>query len=766
MTQEEIKKDILAFADDDSDVLFESNGDVMYYKNGTEQICRIISNEEGNRIVEFQGENFPYRTFIARKLANLDLFARKIIEKRKKVDAFVDSPAELKTVHKEEKETALILLQRECDNFLEFGSKINFITADAGHGKSALLKQYQHLQAERYLQNKSPYLFWHVDLQGRDLVRLPEAIMYDLGELRLPGLYYPSVINLIQKRFIILAIDGFDELAAEIGGMNAVSSLSSFVNEMEGQGTLIAASRRTFFDTHDYLKRTSLLKNKVPFDINFNELKLKDWTKKEVIEYFDNLEFQDSDNLYERILIELHEASHPILTRPFLITKLAGAIEGNADLISSLFSKSGNPNEGVSIIVEAFTKREVDKWKERDNQTGKPYLSYEQHIQFLAVIAKEMWEAGRDYVTLEEIELYTVMLLEEWSIDESIRAIILRMVRTHAFLIPIAESKFELRKFDHEEFKNFFLSRSLADLINRTILNGNYKDLKRFLYANQLPDSVAMYCFNYVNELNSNIEVIIKIFKAMIDEEYKPTYLQMNIGTIFPFMIDKIDFEKPLIFDAKVTYASLAFENKTLRNIIFQNGNFINISLRDTVLKNVHFSKCTFNEIKIDESSSTCFSEVSFDSTKEINSLVLLNDGDVKEIAYSPNRIKEILIQNGVNFVEDDSKLELQTIKVDSDFKKSLNKFILKFNKMTIQYEKSIVEDKYLGSNTNLIIDEIIPLLYENNIIEMVDNNQTRQANSKAWRLKVPIEDILKYDGELTSNPYSTFWKIVNDKNS
>lgn len=85
---------------------------------------------------------------------------------------------------------------------------------------------------------------------------------------------------------------------------------------------------------------------------------------------------------------------------------------------------------------------------------------------------------------------------------------------------------------------------------------------------------------------------------------------------------------------------------------------------------------------------------------------------------------------------------------------------------MTIQYEKSIVEDKYLGSNTNLIIDEIIPLLYENNIIEMVDNNQTRQANSKAWRLKVPIEDILKYDGELTSNPYSTFWKIVNDKNS
>src|ERR1700756_5574502 len=193
--QEEVKKDLLEFSDDDSDVLFESNGDVMYYKNGTEHICKISLNSDGNRIVEYQGEKFPYRTFIAKKLAGLDIFARKIIDKRKKVDAFVDSPAILKTVQSEKKSTALALLQEECDNFLEFGSKINFITADAGHGKSALLKQFQHIQAERYLAGQSSYLFWHVDLQGRDLVRLPEAIMYDLGELRLPGLYYPSVIN-------------------------------------------------------------------------------------------------------------------------------------------------------------------------------------------------------------------------------------------------------------------------------------------------------------------------------------------------------------------------------------------------------------------------------------------------------------------------------------------------------------------------------------------------------------------------------------------
>lgn len=84
MTQEEIKNDILAFADDDSDVLFESNGDVIFFKNGNLQNCNIYINDEGYRVVKYQDEILSYRTFIAKKLANLDIFARKIIEKRKK----------------------------------------------------------------------------------------------------------------------------------------------------------------------------------------------------------------------------------------------------------------------------------------------------------------------------------------------------------------------------------------------------------------------------------------------------------------------------------------------------------------------------------------------------------------------------------------------------------------------------------------------------------------------------------------------------------
>ena len=58
MTREDIKNDILAFADDDSDVLFESNGDVIFYKNGNLQTCQLTTKSDGNRIVTYQGEQF------------------------------------------------------------------------------------------------------------------------------------------------------------------------------------------------------------------------------------------------------------------------------------------------------------------------------------------------------------------------------------------------------------------------------------------------------------------------------------------------------------------------------------------------------------------------------------------------------------------------------------------------------------------------------------------------------------------------------------
>lgn len=563
---------------------------------------------------------------------------------------------------------------------------------------------------------------------------------------------------------MILAIDGFDELAAEIGGTKAVSSLSNFVNEMAGQGTLIAASRRTFFDTHDYIKRTSLLKNKVPYDINFNELKLQNWTKKEVIAYFTNLAFDNPEQIYDAILSEVHDENHPVLTRPFLLAKLATAIDGDVKQVAEFFSCKCNENESVSYIVESFTKREVEKWKGVDNKTGEPYLSFEQHIQLLSTIAKEMWDAKKDSITIEEIEIYTVLLFDEWNIEDELRKIIIRIVGSHAFLPPVNDTKMDARKFEHEEFKHYFLARALADLFNNSVRTDNFTELKRFLYIEQLPDSVAMYCFNYVDDLNENVQKILGYFKAMLDAEWKPTYLQLNIGTLLPFMIDKIDFKSPICFDSRVNYSSLIFENKKLSNITFENGTFINISLRDTILDNVQFKNCDFNEIKIETASRVVFRNVSIVDSN-VSSIVLLKDGEVVEVAYSPTRITALLTANNIKLEEANEIIEpTEVVTEQSEFKKALTKFILKFNKMTIQYEKNILNEKYLGSNTDLIISEIVPMCLEYKVIEVIETKQSRQMATTAWRLSVDMEELFKYDGIDGKHPLTKFWRSVNER--
>ncbi len=764
MNKEEIRQDILAFADDDSDVIIEPNGDILFHKNGTEHLCSIKT-KNGIPKVLFDDREMNYNEFISKELARLDVFAQKIIEKRKKLEQFIDGPAILYT-NKSENGKALELLRKECDCFFEFGSKITFITADAGHGKSVLLKQFQYLQAERYFRKESNYLFWHIDLQGRDLVRLPEAIMYDLGELRMPGLYYPSIINLVQKKMIILAIDGFDELAAEIGGTNAISSLSNFINQMKGLGTLVCASRRTFFDTGDYLKRTNIINRESNFDISFNEIKLKDWTKDQVVEYFKILAYDDPDKIYQQIFNRLHhDANHPILTRPFLLAKLEQALDSDVSQINSFFSDKNESKDGVSIIVESFMKREVTKWKDRnvtDQETGKPYLSFEQHIQLLSSIAKEMWESRKDYITKEEIEFYTVMLADEWGLSEDIKRKVVRFASSHAFLIPTDETLLQ-RKFDHEEFRHYFLARALAEMITKSAKTNDFFKIKRFLYVDQLPDSVALYCFNYINNRKNIAQRIIEGFVEIVNNEWKPTYLQINIGTLIPSLLHNLYNDTKILIKSKINYSSLVFESKNIQNIMFEEGVFINISIRNTKFKNIEFVNCNFNEIRFEEDSKNLFENVIFRDS-DVNSIIILYEGQTKEIAYAPKRIKDLLQQKNVIIETGEEVLDKDTSITTSVFKKTLMKFIFKYNKQMIQYEKNIREDKYVGGDLDLIFNKVIPFLEEYKIIMEVETKISKQNKSKAWRLSVDIEELLKCDREEDCDSmFYNFWKKVNE---
>lgn len=756
ITLKEIKSDLQSFADDEKEIIVEQDGNIMFTRLGNDMNFRFFQDESG-AFIEYNNTKLPYRTFLAKEIARLDLLAARIFEKRYNIEPYIDANSKLNTFSRKSEGKCLALLEMECTNPLVFGTKVTFVTADAGHGKTVLLREFQKRQAEKYLKGNSNFIFWHIDLQGRDLIRLNEAIMYDLGELRFSGLYYSSIVTLIKYNLIILGIDGFDELAAEVGGEMALGSLSSLVALMEGKGVLIAASRRTFFNTQDYLKRTKFLQSKIPHECAFNELRISDWSEKENLEYLGYF-FSEPKSVYKEIVESLRSGEHPLLSRPYLFTKIVKVIQEDNINPSEFIIENGNPLDNINDVIEAFVKREVLKWKDTDKETGKPYLTFEQHMQLLSMIAQEMWESQSDFISVETIQFLLSFLLDSWEIEEKIKPIIFRMSESHALLIPV-ENRDNLRRFDHFEFKNFFISKSLINLVKDYLLSENASLIRKFLSIAQLPDSVARYCSKRVD--CNNIDQLISKFNKIVLTEWKPTYLQANIGTLIPFILDDYQPTEPLIIDSKITFSSLIFENKSLNQIVFTSCNFINISFKDTLLNNITFENSTFNEIRIYEGSKNSFKNVLFNNCI-ISAVITTDDQDNNYSEYSPKGIRLILIDLGFLLKEDVEIEEEEVIVVNPKFKKYVKKFLTKFNTSTYQYEKDIQDEISFSGYSDIIIEEIIPLLVEYKIIEMKETKKTKQAGSKAWRLIFrDIPAIFQAEGD-SNSPLFKFWTDVN----
>ena len=760
MTPEEYKniiKDISSFADDEHDVISDNVGNIVFERLGRTMSIRVYSNEDMPTMVEYNDQVIPYKTFLAKELANLDILASRILQQYSGDDSvFIDSRVKKYTIDSIVDDSAVKTLSLEADEVAFVGTKISFVTADAGHGKSILLHQFQKIQSERYLNQESKYLFWHIDLHGRDLVRLNEAIMSELGELRVSGLYYSSILTLMRRHLIVLGIDGFDELAAEIGGETALSSLSNLVTQMEGRGIIIAASRRAFFNSQDYVKRSGILRKNAGAGCVLNEIRIQNWRREQCVDYLENKGF-DSEQ-YDLLLNELKSEDHPLLERPYLFTKLINiAFE---DEISPLSCIKDERLDSINDIIEAFIKREVQKWTGFDKETGKPYLSFDQHIRLLSEVAQEMWSSQNDIISCENLQLIITILFEEWGIEERLKPMILRMVNSHAFLVNV-DGRDSYRRFDHVEFKNFFLARALEAVLVNAISMEDFKDVRSFLYLAQLPDSVAQYLVNHIDgdTLRPSLEGLLELER----HEWKPTYVQPNVGTIIPFVLDKISgmFSDQIVVEGGIPFSSIVFEKQTINNVIFRNCSFINVSFIETNMINVVFDDCSFTDLRV-SASSNHFENVLINDNCQINTLYSISGDDV-DIEYAPFYIEKNLISFGIKVggQVDNSSSDRIAIK-NVEYYKIVKRFLNKYSRTMCIYESSLRDHPEYGfKKPDLVISDIIPLLEKYDIIESRTNNKTKQAGTQAWVLKkYNVSEVFQAE-DSSSSVLSQFWRDV-----
>ena len=760
--------EILTFADDTNDVVKDSQGNIIFNRLNQLMSIKLKKSDKGI-LVEYNNALLPYRTFMAKYLANMDIMARHIIDKDPQIDEmyYVDGQASLTTDEGRIEKTALKLLDFECNRDVFIGSKICFVTANAGHGKTLLLRKYQRNQAKKYIKGESDYLFLHIDLHGHDLRKLDAVIMYELaGVLRMPGLYTNSIITLMRNGLLILGVDGFDELAVETGGEKAIGSFNNLVRDLDSQGVLVAASRRTFFNAQDYIKKRGYLDDVGDAYFCFDELKLHNWSKKECSEYMEwvyvmNSE-QEANDEYEQVLSYLNPKEHnPLVERPFLFVNIVDCAKKENLKVADYLREGGNTDTGLERIINSFLRREVKKWNSNNLKDKREYLTFEQHEELLSIVAEDMWLSQREYISLDVLEFNLSVLLEEWKVLPNLHPDILKMSKSHALLVADSHGD-NFRRFDHEEFKNYFLAKSLERKILQSINSEKYSLLKRLLSVGQLPDAVALY----ISQVKASYDKVLFIQKMLEEgrKDFKTTFFQTNIGTLIPYVLDKVKINSNLVIGTKIVFSSLVFENKTLENITFVECYFVNVSFAHTCLNNVHFKKCEFTDIRLHENNDCEFMNVTYDNETKIHRVSeYSSDNELLSSEFSPEYvdfylyIKEIIKED---FLADNNKKLTHN---NSDYRKAVRRFLNKYMTSSTQYEKNIKEDPIYNSRSyDLYVEDIIPLLVKYHIIREIENNNSRQLSTRAWALDTySLQDIYEAENSRFS-PLADFWKEVN----
>ncbi len=762
---DEIRADVSAFADDDEEVIVERNGHCLFVRNGREVAFQVTQDEEGTLVVDVDDEQITYRRFLSHNLGGLPILAERIVNKRAPVPAYVDGLATRESVSSDlEEGHSLELLSKESSRRPAFLSRVVFITADAGQGKTALLRQFQHEQAQRFLLGESASLFWHVDLQGRQLLRLSEALMGDLADLRVSGLWMSAVVRLLRQGSLVLAIDGFDELAAEQGGSDALGALAVLVRQLGGRGSIVAASRRAFFDTEDYARRVRLFGRVGAADCEFNQIVLKEWSKDQAVEYLEAVEvagnrFPDAQETYSAICAELGSPDHPMLTRPFLLTQVARGLL-MFDVSPSAFIRGmDDPLQGVGAVIEAFVEREVaDKWKQKD--TGEPFLTRDEHLRLLSDVAEEMFRSQRSTIDVDVLETITTLLLDERGIDPVRRQQIVQMVQMHVLLTPPQEGDYATRSFDHEEFRDWFTAYALKDRLLRLNQEGAAVS-HDLLSVAHLPDATAKHVCALIDRTGEVTEDILAGLCTLVQREWRPTYLQMNSGTIVPFLLDGVTPPTGrFTVDGGFVFSSLVHEAKSLEQTTIRGAAFVNASLAAVRWNDVELVDCDLGEITVDKAAE--YRDVVFRDCRLDGIRIVDSSGQAEESReYAPERMRLVLEGLGIHACDSlpDQAPEREAVLKDGEMRKHVRR-VLNLFRRTTSLPEHVVKSRF-RTDGQYVLAEVLPLMQQFGIIE--ERQWKGAGRQHAWGLVVSLETLEKADGD-PSHPIHAFWEEVDKR--
>lgn len=636
-----LSKDLAAFADPGIEVETEliSNSEVRgsWYQDGKKRSF-IFTAEDLDALWPagvIQGDNrISYQSFLSgANMADLRGIARNTTSVIPALPAYV--PLDAILIGEQENARELLDSSTLIESLAEPGdgrTNVVFITAEAGVGKTSLLRHLVRRKAVHYMEGASSSLWLYVDAQGRRLAQLDEAIAAELDDLRAKIPYHAS-IPLVRSGGLVLVVDGFDELIGSVGSYDeAFSSLANYISDLDGYGCIIAAARSTYYE-QEFLTRTSSSLGSLEDSWRLTAVRLLDWSIEKRQQFVQRRTESITNTLRRSTIVNEVDAIlaapevKDVGFKPFFVSRtldilLDGVLPNGSGLLERL--------------VSAYVTREVEQ-KLRSPVSGAPLLSADQYRLLLSEIAEEMWlQEARELSSSSVREIAEIIGSAIGLAGDGLREIVERLPY-NAIL-----SKGSLPggvAFEHDIFYSYFLTEPLSRIWSQR----EEAPLARILRRGRLPEEAASLVGKLMRERNNTQALLDVLCKSILKVSGDREQVSRNAGGLAAGLL--ADSETSDITVSNLSFGDAPFGEATIVRGSFRDCTFIGTNLSRVSFLTSEAEGLSFDRVVVD----TRRTRLEFNGLQvsDFNGLGILID-TVEEWQFAPAIIRDSLAQCGL----------------------------------------------------------------------------------------------------------------------
>jgi hypothetical protein len=711
----------------DSNDQFDTDKGQVAIQLGRELISLTLTNVQGTLWVTEGIHHLSAEEWIIKRLAMLPLLADRILASIPQNQEFVTPQADvLDDVNRNASDQPFHAADaaRAVNDFLSrrpgATCSVLYLTSDAGEGKTTLINHLARSQAEKYRSGTTDWLLVPVALGGRPFLRFDDVIVASLvNHLRFQRLYFDAFMHLVRMGVIVPALDGFEEIFVETSEAEAISSLGSLISHLKGDGALLIAARKAYFEFRSMRSQARLLDSLPGVDVTFGRVSLRRWSRTEFVRYATLVGLENADRFYEEVC-EILDAGHPLVTRPILVRRLVElALAAGKEIIAEL---RPNANNYFSWLVDQLIVREAsEKWLDKHGEPPVPLLSTDEHHELLGYISEEMWNSKTNTLSGEMLDSLAEIFCESKNKSPIVSRQVKERIRQHALIISSGPGGREF-EFDHDDFREFFLGEQLA----RYIESGTDHEIRKIFRVDALP---AVTLESTVGLLaagcNDSARLIDNILRVGLSES-SSTYVRENAGAFIAPLL-RCDHAPAL------QLTGLVFPPDALRGIWIEGVKFIDCYFRPTSLFATRLNNCRFEACEFEHlgaSSTTTLIENCVLIGTKIHSLTMENRESSADY-YNPDHIEAQVASLG--FTLEPKQLELSTVamqEIDEDLRIA-EKALQTFHRSTHVHEGTF--KLRMSLHERHFFDVILPRLLKAGIVEELPGRDRR------YRRAVPV---------------------------